>query len=388
MTNKAERQFSRLERLYGETWNRRQFVLALSAAPWALCLPIQAAAAPDGRSSPSQSDQAKLQALLSLDEISIASHASLAPSGHNTQPWVISVLAPGHWVIGTDKQRWLPAVDPANRETTLSIGAFLENLIVAAARLGYAIEYQVIANATTDARLVDLKVRRASVVDYPIERLATRRTVRSDYTNDLIKDDDIRAVTDASPDFTYFARETKSARYLADATIEANRKQTYRDAAQEELADWIRWSKAEQERFRNGLTPAGMEITGLAGWYVRNFYNRDSVLKKGFRETGVKQVIERVTQGGGWLVMSGDSSVAGLIETGRKFQRMWLKLRERSIAIHPMTQILEETANTESVAKELGVGSTPQFVLRIGYVKNYPDPVSPRMPVPWFTRAP
>jgi hypothetical protein len=130
-----------------------------------------------------------------------------------------------------------------------------------------------------------------------------------------------------------------------------------------------------------------MEITGFAGWYVRNFYKRDLVLKKSFRETGIKQVVERVAQGGGWLVMSGETSVAGLIETGRKFQRMWLKLRERGVAIHPMTQILEETANTDSVAKELGVGGTPQFVLRIGYVKTYPDPVSPRMPVPWFVRA-
>jgi hypothetical protein len=181
------------------------------------------------------------------------------------------------------------------------------------------------------------------------------------------------------------SRDSKPARYLAEATVEANRKQAYREPAQEELANWIRWSKKDQERLRNGLTPAGMEITGIAGWYVRNFYDRGSVLKKGFRETGIKQVVERVTQGGGWLVLTGNADVSGLIETGRKFERMWLKLRERGIAIHPMTQILEETANSGDVANQLGVGDTPQFILRIGYVKTYPDPVSPRMPVPWFT---
>jgi hypothetical protein len=101
----------------------------------------------------------------------------------------------------------------------------------------------------------------------------------------------------------------------------------------------------------------------------------------------VKQVVERVAQGGGWLVQTGEASVSSLIETGRKFQRMWLKLRERGIAIHPMTQVLEETPRTEDVAKELGVDGTPQFILRIGYVKTYPDPVSPRMPVAWFTSA-
>lgn len=367
--------------------DRRKFLLACSAAPLAICLPTHVFAASEARSPPTASDLAKLQQLLSPDETTILFHAALAPSGHNTQPWTVQVVEPGHWIIGTDKRRWLPAVDPANRETTLSMGAFLENLVIAAERLGYAIDYQVVASATTDPHLVDLKLRKASVVEYPIERLETRRTVRSDYTNDVIRGEDIQAVTDKSPAFAYFARDTNPARYLAEATIEANRKQSYRDPAQEELADWIRWSKKDQERLRNGLTPAGMEITGIAGWYVRSFYNRDSVLKKGFRETAVKQVIERVKQGGGWLVISGETSVASLIETGRQFQRMWLKLRERGIAIHPMTQILEETTNTESVAKELGIGNSPQFVLRIGYVKTYPNPVSPRMPVAWFTHA-
>jgi hypothetical protein len=29
----------------------------------------------------------------------------------------------------------------------------------------------------------------------------------------------------------------------------------------------------------------------------------------------------------------------------------------------------------------------PQFVLRVGYLDPYPDPVSPRRPVNWFLRT-
>jgi nitroreductase len=365
-------------------WDRRQVLLALAATPLAAAAPSSLVkAAP--RSLPNASDHAQLKKVLSLDEFSILTYASFAPSGHNTQPWTVLVRESGHWSIGTRKDRWLPAVDPANRETTLSVGAFLENLVIAAQRLGYAVDYQVTARTTTETRLVDLKLRKASVVDYPIARLETRRTLRSGYSNDHIKTDDLKFVTDASNDFLYVARDSAAARSLNEATIEANRKQTYRDAAQEELANWIRWSSEDQERYRNGLTPAGMEINGIAGWYVSTFYDRDSVLKKSFRETGVKQIVERVAQGGGWLVQTGGSSVAELIETGRKFQRMWLKLRERGLAIHPMTQVLEEAPGAASVAKQLGVAGTPQFVLRIGYVKEHPDPVSPRRPVAWFT---
>ena len=45
-------------------------------------------------------------------EREILSLASLAPSGHNTQPWFVEYIAPYHWIIGNDKTRWLPAVDP------------------------------------------------------------------------------------------------------------------------------------------------------------------------------------------------------------------------------------------------------------------------------------
>jgi hypothetical protein len=75
--------------------------------------------------------------------------ASLAPSGHNTQPWTVRIVGPQHWIIGSDRERWLPAVDPHNREMLLSLGAFLENLIIAAKAHGYAVDLNVIAKSSS-----------------------------------------------------------------------------------------------------------------------------------------------------------------------------------------------------------------------------------------------
>ena len=130
-----------------------------------------------------------------------------------------------------------------------------------------------------------------------------------------------------------------------------------------------------------------MEIDGLAGWYVSHFYDRANVLSKSFRETTIKQVAERVGQGGGWLVVSSTgSSVATLIETGRQFERMWLRLRDKNIALHPMTQMLEESPWREQIAKTLGTDSA-QFLLRIGYVGSHPKPASLRMPPNWIMKS-
>ena len=67
-------------------------------------------------------------------------------------------------------------------------------------------------------------------------------------------------------------------------------------------------------------------------------------------------------------------------------QRLFLKVKEKGIAINPMTQILEETSTTQALNQSIGITDRVQFLLRAGYVKNYPLPVSLRRPVEWFVR--
>ena len=70
-------------------------------------------------------DNTSNKSLLKPYEKEILYLASLAPSGHNTQPWFIKYIEPNHWTICNDKSKWLSAVDPNQRETILSIGAFI-----------------------------------------------------------------------------------------------------------------------------------------------------------------------------------------------------------------------------------------------------------------------
>ncbi len=335
---------------------------------------------------------------LEKDEMEILYLASLAPSGHNTQPWRVKILEPKHWVIGCDKNRWLPAVDPENRELLLGIGAFIENLVLAAGTFGYSIDIQMIAKNPTDTEIGDIRLKKDKVQNFPLEKIKKRRTVRSNYLDQEIKTEDVKSITEhdtrqclvhtVSPHSFYFSNNSPQGKYLQEGTIEANRIQAFRDAAQGELANWIRWSNKEAKQYRNGLTPESMEIKGIASVLVQHFYDRQSVLKEGFRKQTVDIVAKQVKTCGGWLVVtSSDSNIATLIEYGRVFENMLLRIRERGIAIHPMTQILEEDPWKKQVSKELGLNGEVQWILRVGYLKSYPDPVSLRMPVSWFVQA-
>lgn len=335
---------------------------------------------------------------LEKDELEILYLASFAPSGHNTQPWIVKVVEPKHWIIGSDRKRWLPAVDPENRELFLSIGAFIENLVLAAGTFGHSIDIQIIAKNRTDTEIAEVRFQKDKPIDFPVEKIKKRRTVRSNYLDQEMKVDDIKFITKhdtrscliptVSPHSFYFPNTSPQGKYLQEGTIEANRKQAFRDPAQEELANWIRWSNKEGKIHRNGLTPESMEIKGIGGLFVRNFYDRQSVLKKSFREQTVDIVAKQVKICGGWLIAtSQDSNIPTLIEYGRICENMLLKIREKMIAIHPMTQILEEEPWRKQIAKELGLPGEVQWILRIGYLKSYPDPVSLRMPVSWFVQA-
>lgn len=97
---------------------------------------------------------------LDADTVDILFHASLAPSGHNTQPWVVAVNGPGTWTIGLDPRRRLPQVDPESREALLSIEAFVENLILSAGARGYDAHIEIIAKGSQEPDILRVHLKK------------------------------------------------------------------------------------------------------------------------------------------------------------------------------------------------------------------------------------
>lgn len=325
---------------------------------------------------------------LEQTEMAILTYASLAPSGHNMQPWFIRRIKPYEYVVGMDKTRRLPAVDPENRESLLSIGAFIENLCAAASFYGYAAHATVLATTAGDEDLANITLHKAATDAYPLSRITARRTVKKGQLSHELNSQDVKTLTAVCPEHIhYFPRGNHHTQCLADWTAEAYRSQTWRDDAQKELAACMRLKDHDIRQYRDGLTTAGMELGGLAGWYVRTLVSPADVMGKSFREQGIKAYTRMAQEGGGWMIItSAGGGVADLIETGRRFERMALMVRELGIALHPMTQILEEKQWRHQFTALHSPGVTPQFILRVGYLKHYPEPVSVRRPVAWFLR--
>lgn len=315
-------------------------------------------------------------------------YASLAPSGHNVQPWTVTVKSPDKWIVGSAEDRWLTEVDPKNREMLLSIGAFVENMVTAAKAHGFRVKIRMLARNPFDPELLSLELQNSEREEYPLQRLLERRTLRTGFKSEDIDPQDFSFIVGGEGGFYYYPPLSAQGVWLNEATVAANRQQVERQNVQEELARWIRWSDADARKYRDGLTPRSMDITGIAGWYVRNFYGADDVLSRDFRDATVEKVKKQVAESGGWIVITSENdSPASLIETGRRFERMFLRAKDRSIGIHPMSQVLEEEPWSENVAEVLMLNKSPQFLLRAGYMRDYPSPVSLRIPLDAFTKV-
>ncbi len=370
---------------------RREFVRGLGFGGAALafhgCAGV--ARARDGSDSAAMAGASRVRDLIGAERERILAAAARAPSTHNSQPWRVRVLAPDEWTIGADPARRLPAVDPMDRELALSLGAFIEFLATGAAALGFDAHLEARPGATlAGADLVRVRLSRppsGARGAEQLDRIARRRTLRKGYSSAPLSKDDLAALSGPLGDRAlWLPRGTKRADWLADAAVQSFQRQTGRDAAQQELARWIRFSDAEASMAADGLTPDTMEVSGLAGFYMRHFMDAGSVGGKSFRDRGVDAVREQAREGGGWLVLGAqDETTGSLLDAGRAFARMTLLLRDRRLAAHPMSQVLEEDPWRAKVGRELGLGS-PQFVLRVGYVERYPEPVSLRRSVSAF----
>ncbi len=365
------------------TTTRREFVRGMGYGVAALALHSCAAQARD-RAGTAEAMPSALRDLLGPERERILAAAARAPSTHNSQPWRVRVIAPDLWMVGGDASRRLPAVDPADRELALSLGAFLEHLVTAASALGFEAQLGDAGGAIASdlVRVTLFRARSEPRGLEDLDRIARRRTLRKGYSSAPLSSDDLGSLA-LGPRVHWFPRGTKEADWLAEAAVQSFQQQTFRDAAQAELARWIRLSGANATA--DGLTPDTMEVGGLAGFYMRHFMDAGSVTGKRFRAASVDAVRAQAREGAGWLVLEApDESTSSLLDTGGAFARRALVLRERRLAAHPMSQVLEEEPWRAEISRSLGLAGRAQFVLRVGHVDRCPEPVSLRRPVSAF----
>jgi hypothetical protein len=172
---------------------------------------------------------------------SVVEQAVLAPSSHNTQPWVFRI--DGETLeLYADRTRALAVNDPHDRELTISCGAALLNARLAAEHAGAKLDIGLLPDGEEDDLLARAGFAGDGVGDESLlAAIATRRTYRKDFADGDVPSDALAALEHAAADegaWLELLDADQRAQFVA-LVAEGDRRQFADARWRRELASWM-----------------------------------------------------------------------------------------------------------------------------------------------------
>jgi hypothetical protein len=191
----------------------------------------------------------------------LLNYAVLAPSSHNTQPWLFRLHGDGVDVIA-DRTRALPVVDPHDRELVLSCGAAIGMLRIALRGFGYAGAVELMPKPNDPDLLATIGLgepHNTTCGEIELrDAIPRRRTARVAFEQRSVPSSVITSLQAVAANDWIMLRVfgTKAERAdLAQLVAEANRLQFADPSFRRELAAWM--------HSRHGLTHDGMSLSSM-----------------------------------------------------------------------------------------------------------------------------
>jgi nitroreductase len=370
--------------------DRRRFLIltggaAAAAASSGLAsalLPAEALAARERRPTVPQQFW-ELASTTSAEELQsmrpLIAAAVLAPSACNSQPWRFEVEGPVIRLLA-DPVRALPARDPERRELMVSVGAALENLLIAARHYGLRpiVSYFPHDGARGVAAEIQLENGDLGSDAGLFQFIAGRRTNRRNYEGRGITGDQ-RGLLAAQVGDESFAllwiEEEKRRRALAALAAEAVRETATDRRMADEYWRWLRFSDEDERVTGDGLPMDALRIGGLTRWFARR--NFDPARKQ--LRTGAGALADQAREGirsaaAVALLVSKTRGEQQRLVGGQIFERIALKATQLGLAHQPLNAMVQLDRYRSDLRQAFGFGDEDPIVMfRVGYAK----PVDP-----------
>ncbi|MFT3766131.1 MAG: hypothetical protein QM820_11535 [Minicystis sp.] len=333
--------------------------------------------------------------------------ATLAPNAHNTQPWQLDLRRPGEVDLYVDRTRLLPETDPPARQIHLSQGTFLELLDLAARELGHTAEITLFpAGEYGPEEILDRPVATARFVPRPAPKDPLFAQVTRRLTNRRVYDDPLRALGPAQIEALRGAANAEQASFrvidgaaikatLAGMLGEAMAIESASRARNLETARWFHFSDADTQRRRDGFGLLHAGKSGFTRWFLETFVlDRETAgdPRKAFAAGAADQASAQAASASafGLLTSRGNTRRAQVL-AGRAYARVALTAAALDVAVHPMSQILEEYDDMRALtgrfqaACGIGAEETAQLIVRLGFAP--PHDHTPRREVAAMRRG-
>jgi nitroreductase len=305
-------------------------------------------------------------------------YAVLAPSSHNSQPWLFYVE--GNAVeIYADHARRLPVVDPDDRELVMSCGAALYNLRLALRHFGAGCEVAVLPMGIDSSLLARVELTKANATSDPqleeqFAAIRNRHTCRQAF--------DVAPIDAAVTQKLHQAALAEGARLVdvpdgkrgsvTSLVTEADFVQMSHLPFRRELAHWMRVSHPARDDGMPGYALGLSELQSAVGpLIVRTF------------DVGMSQAAKdnELSRGSALLalIVTESDDVTDWIAAGQAMQRVLLTATAAGLRASFLNQPIEISSMRLQLARALAPDGDPQLLLRFGYGPNAAP--TPRRPL-------
>ena len=303
--------------------------------------------------------------------------AVLAPSDWNAQPWRFEVEDNTIRVVA-DTRRALPASDPDRRGLMTSLGASLENLLVAARayRLRPSVTYfphgpasPVVAEVSTHGG--ETRHDRAL-----FEMIPRRRTNRREYDGrGLFPENRVQLLAQASDEVRIHWLDGRDRlRSIAGLTHDAVRSQMRDARAQAEAYAWLRFD-GEEKRRGDGVPVSALEVGPVAELLASRYFKPGSFFLRFGNDAASTQARDQMRSAGALaLFTTPRRDESQWLAAGQAFERFCLKATQLGVAHHAISAPIEVPEHRDHLLAAFGAaGEEPVALVRLGHAK----PVDP-----------
>ena len=295
-------------------------------------------------------------------------YAVLAPSSHNSQPWLFHVRR-NTLELYADRRRACPVVDPGDRELIMSCGCALFHLRCAMRHFGYLGPVEIFPDRDPDlvARVAlgtqDETDVEESMLFYAIPK---RRTNRQPFSDDPVPGSllvNLQRAAAAEGAWLRFLHDQETKYAFANLVAEGDRIQWANKAFRLELS---RWLHSNHSSSRDGVPGYAAGIDDLLS-------NTGPIVVRTF-DMGEGQAARdhEVATGSPVLTLLGtdDDKARNWVASGQALARVLLRARVEDVWASFLNQPIEVLELRTKLQSVTGHAGFPQAVLRLGFGEN------------------
>ena len=307
------------------------------------------------------------------------SYAILAPNPHNRQPWLVDLSEKDTVVLYRDKERDLPHTDPDARQLTIGLGCFLELMEIAAGETAHAVDLDLFPQGE-DGPVAVARFRDGGQRDALFQQVMSRRTCKEPFDPRPLP---VSAVQELSA-FSHVITDPARVKELRALTWNAWKTEVYTHRTMKESVDLMRFGKSEINANPDGIDLGGPFLEALMLFGVLSREAQLDQNSSGFKE-GVRIYHEMLMATPAYAVLTTPrNSRADQIAAGRRWLRLNLTTTALGLALHPVSQALQEFPEMAPHFKKAlrmlaKPGHTVQMLGRLGYGPQVAR--SPRWPL-------